>query len=185
MTPPQRKILGRPIYIAIGFLIIGAMLKIMHWQYGVEVLVAAFAAIGLLYIFRFLNKQPKLIVDYLKLLIVVSWAINGILIILHLPYRTVFPWITGIALMAWFPLEGLDYFKNNRVTRPKIKVKSRTKELVNPPSMWSIGILALAFVFTLNGIVFTLVELNYANELLIIGVVLGVIGLVVKFLFKK
>ena len=68
----------------IAIIIIGALFKIMHWEYNSLILITGFIGIILTYFFSFINKPIKKRLDYLKLAWVIVAYTNGILTYLHI-----------------------------------------------------------------------------------------------------
>ncbi|MFA7445178.1 MAG: hypothetical protein WCY89_04475 [Flavobacteriaceae bacterium] len=67
----------------IAIIIIGALFKIMHWNYGDLILTIGFVGVIITYFFSFLKKPIKKRLDYLKLAWVIVTYIGGILRFLH------------------------------------------------------------------------------------------------------
>lgn len=96
----------------IAIIIIGALFKIMHWEYNSLIMIIGFIGIILTYFFSFLNKPIKNRLDYLKLFWVIVAYTNGILTYLHVigdEYQ-----ILSSSLM-WLAI--IDYMKTERGKR--------------------------------------------------------------------
>lgn len=74
----------RTIQVGIGFLIIGAMFKIMHWPGASIILLVSMFTIAITYLVRFIYKKNKNRLDVLKLLWVLFSYIGGFLILMHI-----------------------------------------------------------------------------------------------------
>ena len=87
MRNNENKILKSPLILSVGILFIGILFKVHHYPYANLIVVFGFSSIAILYLLRFLYKKPKKLIDFLKLLLVLFWTINGILSLLHFPYN--------------------------------------------------------------------------------------------------
>lgn len=74
----------RTIQIGIGFLMIGAIFKIMHWPGASIILLVSMFTIAITYLVRFIYKKNKIRLDVLKLLWVLFAYIGGLFILMHL-----------------------------------------------------------------------------------------------------
>ena len=61
--------------ISISLLLIGILFKIQHYAYAGELIFTGYGAIFILYPIRFYHKQPKVLLDYLKVGLVLSFII--------------------------------------------------------------------------------------------------------------
>ena len=163
MPTTEAKILTIPLRISIVALIVGAAFKIMHWPYANVISVSSFASIAILYCFRFGNKKVKNFIDYIKLILVTAWSINGILSTLHLPYKQIFQLITIISFVTWLFTEGRDYFYNNESPVTNIKKKTLTV------------ILILAAIITAIGVFLKIMHWPFGIYFIIAGFGLGII----------
>ncbi|MCF8296312.1 MAG: hypothetical protein K9J13_02105 [Saprospiraceae bacterium] len=126
MSENENKILKSPLLISIGILLIGILFKIQHYPYADWIVSIAFTSISVLYIFRFVNKKKKTLLNILKLVLVVSWSINGIFTLLHLPFGYIFGLISSVSFIAWFWLEGFAYFgnRNSKDSNPMLNISN-------------------------------------------------------------
>lgn len=97
--------------VCIGLIFIGALLKILHIPYSDLLISGSFFVLGAIYIPRFLAKPKLQFLDYLKFIIVESWAFGGILGILNLPYYEPFPYIFWLSLVLWIVLDKGAYMR--------------------------------------------------------------------------
>lgn len=117
----SKKVLKNPLRAALATLLIGMLMKVLHWPYAAGIIFTSFAAILLLYAVRFLKKKDKKSIDFIKLSLVLFWTTNGLLRILDFQYTLIFQIGTGITFIAWFAMEGTAYFMDkNRKTQNSI-----------------------------------------------------------------
>jgi len=105
-----KKILRTPLRILIAVFLVGILMRVLQWPYASEVLLTSFFGIGILYSLRFLKKKEKRFVDYVKLILVVFWTVNGVFRIMEFPYTVVFQIVIAVSFLTWFFLEGTAYF---------------------------------------------------------------------------
>ena len=105
-----KKILRTPLRILIALFLAGILMQILNLPYANEVLLASFFGIGILYSIRFFKKRDKRFVDYVKLVLVIFWTVNGIFRIMEFPYTIVFQVVIAVSFLTWFFLEGTAYF---------------------------------------------------------------------------
>ncbi|MGB7395025.1 MAG: hypothetical protein WA913_11575, partial [Pricia sp.] len=103
--PTSKKILTVPLRISITVLLLGMLFQIAEWPYATEIILFAFSAIGLLYPIRFWKKQEKRFLDYIKLILVVFWSVNGIFRALDFTYTLFFQVVIAISFIIWIILE--------------------------------------------------------------------------------
>ncbi len=95
-----------------AIIIIGALAKILHWQYNNIIMIIGFALAVLTYFFSFLNKPIRKRLDYLKLVWVIVAYTGTILKILHI--TSIDSQILSSAIM-WLAI--IDYMKIEREKR--------------------------------------------------------------------
>ena len=78
MEKQATKILTLPLRVALVILLYGALFKVMHWPYANILMLIGGVSIGLLYTIRFLNKEDKSKLDYVKIAIVLIWVFSYI-----------------------------------------------------------------------------------------------------------
>ncbi|MFK7832164.1 MAG: hypothetical protein AB8B52_02705 [Winogradskyella sp.] len=104
------KILTFPLRIALIILIFGALFKVMHWPYAAILMFIGSVSLGLLYAVRFLKKQHKIKLDYVKFALISLWIINYLVNAFHLvalPY--ILEALIIILFVWWFIEEGVYY----------------------------------------------------------------------------
>lgn len=115
MSKPRKKALTLPLRIALSSVILGLLFKLHHWPYGNEIILIACIALAILYSVRFALKKAKVVLDYVKLLLIVLWIFNYITKTLHIiNFNSIFNFIVLILLGYWFINEGTTYFSKNR-----------------------------------------------------------------------
>jgi membrane protein implicated in regulation of membrane protease activity len=122
--PTPKKILTTPLRISIAFLLLGMLFQIAEWPYATEIILCAFASIGILYPFRFWKKSGKRFLDYIKLILDIFWSVNGIFRALDFAYTLFFQIVIAISFVIWIILEGTAYFldedRKNKNTRSQV-----------------------------------------------------------------
>ncbi|WP_204344507.1 GldL-related protein [Psychroserpens algicola] len=116
MNKPASKILTLPLRLAVIILIYGALFKVMHWPYANPLMGFGSISILLLYLIRFFYKKEKVILDYVKLVIVLLWVfkyIIGVFHIMSLPY--IFEILLLVLCIWWLIEEGLDFISNRKL----------------------------------------------------------------------
>jgi len=96
---------SRPVRFAIGILLIGVTFKIMHWAGGNMIMSLAFALILIFYAIKVIQKTDRTPIDFIKLVLISFWCIQGILSINHLPFSYYFKFGFWISLVVWGVLE--------------------------------------------------------------------------------
>ena len=119
----RKKILSLPLRLGVILVIVGALFKIMHWPGSNILMLVGFISIGVLYSIRFLKKDPKLRLDYVKLILVLLWLVNYTITVFHL-YKIPFLLEICVAILFcwWFIEEGSSYLTNR-----EFKKKGTTK----------------------------------------------------------
>lgn len=144
--------------ISISLFLIGTLLKVQHLPYDMEMLNLSLGLMFISYIFRFSFKKEKLFLDYLKLVLVLSWSIQAALHLNHLPYRLPFAIVSAASFIFWFGYEGpFGYFK-----RPS-KSDSFKKKII-PSFLYPLSIIPIVL-----GALFKLMHWPMAGILLILG----------------
>lgn len=156
--PTSKKILTTPLRIFIAVLLLGMIFKIAEWTYATEIILSAFFAIGLLYPIRFLKKPDRQFLDYIKLILVVFWSVNGIFRALDFAYTSFFQVVIAISFIIWIVLEGTAYFLDED---RKVK-NSRSQVLWNFAMV--IGTLAI-----ITGSLLNILGWSFAIPLIVFG----------------
>lgn len=135
------------------------LMRISHWPYASEIILAAFATTGILYIVRFWKKPEKQFLDYIKLILVVFWASNGVLRALSFPYTLFFQIVIAITFLTWFIMEGTAYFLDE-----DRKVKNNKAQVI-----WNFAMVigALAII---AGSLLNVLNWEFAIPLLVVGI---------------
>jgi len=135
------------------------LMRVLNWPYAAEIILVAFAITGLLYAARFWKKPEKRFLDYIKLILVVFWASNGVLRALNFPYTLFFQVVIAITFLTWFVMEGTAYFLDE-----DRKVKNSGVQVIWNFAM-VIGTLAIVAGSLLN-----ILNWQFAIPLLVIGI---------------
>lgn len=157
----QNKILTFPLRLSVITLNFGALFKIMHWPYGIQLMLIGGVSIGILYTIRVIKKVNKSKLDYVKLSLILIWVFSYLIKAFHLfiiPY--VFEILLVILFIYWFFVEGIDYFKNRKF-RKNAFLKALYFLLI------AMTIFALFF-----GMLFKILHWPYGSLLFTIGVLL-------------
>ncbi len=142
------------VRISIGFLIIGAMFKIMHWPAANVIVIGSLLSIGLFSAARFIAIKTKVALDYIRLMLAESFVINAIFGFLHWPYKVI-PWtLLFISFILWIWFDGFAFSQNKT---PKEKI---------PDVILIIGGILVVF-----GVIFKIMHWPYAGIMLLIGFV--------------
>ena len=142
------------VRISIGFLIIGAMFKIMHWPAANVIVIGSLLSIGLFSAARFIAIKTKVALDYIRLMLAESFVINAIFGFLHWLYKVI-PWtLLFISFILWIWFDGFAFSQNKT---PKEKI---------PDVILIIGGILVVF-----GVIFKIMHWPYAGIMLLIGFV--------------
>ncbi|MDF4223057.1 hypothetical protein PXC01_15740 [Maribacter sp. M208] len=106
----SKKAFRNPIRAAIATLLMGMVMRILHYPFSEGIIFISFAAILILYTVRFSRKKEKKSVDLIKMALVLFWTTNGILTILDFTHTLFFQIGTAFTFIAWFAMEGTSYF---------------------------------------------------------------------------
>jgi hypothetical protein len=129
----------------------------MHWPFANVIMIMGLGGIVFFYPFRFFFKEEKRIIDYVKLILLISFPINAYLRLLYLPTPYLLPLISFGAFILWIALELFDLY-NNRKQTGSIKI-------------FPFGILSVIVLFLFMGAFYNLMHFPYANAILITGFV--------------
>jgi hypothetical protein len=171
--PTTKKILSIPLRISVAILLLGMLLRILHWSYASQILLIAFVALGLLYIIRFWKKSEKKFLDYVKLILITFWSVNGIFHMLNLPYVLFFQIVIAITFLIWFVMEGTAYFLDE-----ERKSKNNRSKV-----FWNFA-MVIGTIAIIAGSLLNLLEWQFAIPLLIIGILI-VAAYILKDVFDK
>ncbi|MRX64858.1 hypothetical protein [Maribacter luteus] len=163
-----KKVLTKPLWILIGAISMGLLMKILGWPMANEVMLISFIAIGSLYTYRFWKKPLKRFNDYNKLVFILFWALNGVLNILDVPHNLFIHSIIAISFVLWFVFEGTSYF-----LRGNQKVKNRSLHL-----LWNV-VMVLGTLAIIAGSLLKILNWEYSTLVLILG-----IAILCAYIFK-
>jgi len=159
--PRTKKSFSIPIRISIALLIIGMLFKILSWPLDQEIMIVSFVVLAICYSLRFYQKVKKKSLDYIKVILVLSWVLNGLFSILHIPYNFMFQVIAFIAFLTWFIIEGTHYFIKDEETE-------RSKEAFQGKIIWNI-VMILGTLGIVLGALFKFLNWEYAIPVLVSG----------------
>ena len=154
-----RKILTVPLRISIALLLMGMLMKVLEWPLASQIMLVSFIAIALLYIVRFWKKGKVQFIDYVKLILVTFWTLNGVLRVLDFQYSIFFQIITAISFIIWFILEGTAYFLDD-----DRKAKNSNAQLA-----WNFS-MVVGTLCIISGSLLKLLNWNFAIPLLVFGI---------------
>lgn len=156
----QKKFLTLHIRVAILVLLLGMVLKALQYSLmGTIGILLGFLGISLLYFLRFQKKEVKGSIAYIKLVLVLFWCLNGIFVVLHLPFGEIFKIISMVAFVFWCAMEGTHYFKADNENGKKI-----SKHFI----LWNALMIVGALAIVVGGL-FAFLSWEYALHLLVIG----------------
>jgi len=105
-----KKVYKNQLRVALATLLIGMLMRVLHWPYSAGIIFTSFAAILVLYAIRFSRKKEKKPIALIKMALVLFWTTNGLLTILDFSYTLIFQIGTALTFIAWFAMEGTAYF---------------------------------------------------------------------------
>lgn len=168
-----------PLRIALGFIMLGVIFKVIHYPGSIFLLFAGYFSIIILYPIRFALKQPKAFVDYIKLTYIISSFIYFVFallrpeitetVVIETITKYAFKIISGLSIVVWFVLEGFTYFSDDE----DVEI-----------DYWSNGIYGFALALVLLGSGFKLMHFPYSFELLVVGFAVGVFWVFKDFSFN-
>ena len=165
------KALKIPIRITIVALLIGMLSRVLNWPYAFEIILASFVSLMALYSFRFYKKENKKTVDYVKMVLVLSWTTNGILKLLDFPYTLFFQIATAITFVTWFIMEGTSYFMDE-----DRKVKNSITQI-----LWNVA-MVIGTLAIIAGSLLNVLDWEYAIPLLSLGITI-IMSYILKDIF--
>jgi hypothetical protein len=157
----NKKILKLPLRFSLAILLFGILAKLLEWSIASNILLLAFAALGILYVARFISKSEKKFIDYIKLVLVSFWSIYGIFTILNFPYTMFFLTMTAITFLLWFILEGTAYFLDQ-----DRRAKNSLYHII-----WN-SVLVVATIGVIAGSLLKILHWDYSFHLLSLGITL-------------
>lgn len=156
-----KKILKNPLRISIVVLLMGMLARIFQWPYASMMVIGGFSAICIFYGIRFWKKTDRVFLDYVKLVLVLFWSLNGICRMLDLPYTLLFQIITGASFITWFVMEGTAYFMDE-----DRRAKNSTLQI-----WWNVS-MVLGALSIIAGSLMKVLHWEFANILLILGIIM-------------
>lgn len=166
--------------IAIGA---GIAFKLMHWPYSEIILLNAIGGLSLFYTLRFWRKKEKRFVDYVKLTLIVSFALRLVFPLYHLPYQIVIDFLFYASFILWSLLEGVSYFfaTSKKEFMDIEKAPKRWYQLLSPTN----GLMTGAFFGLVIGAFGKLCHLPFGNDFLISGLMFWAMWYVLILLESK
>jgi len=164
----NKKILRIPIGFALIFLFIGIPLHLIHWPYSVLLISTSYSIIAILYPFRFSFKKHKGLLDYVKLILVFTWSLNGIFTINHWPFGIIFNVLSLTTFLTFLLLIILNGYHISRKRSNRLNVNT------------SISLIILAILFLFAGIILKIMHWPLANQILITA-----FSLKISFILKE
>ena len=86
----------RIVSMLFSLFLIGALMKLMHWDYATPLLFISIVGIPIVYLHHFIRKRNKVITDYLKMIFVITNYIGAFLKLEHYFYGSQLLWIASI-----------------------------------------------------------------------------------------
>ena len=123
----------------------------------------------LLYPVRFIKKPVKGFLDYIKLILVVFWAANGVFRALDFAYTLFFQVIIAMSFSLWIILEGTAYFLDE-----DRKAKNSKSQ------MWWNLTMVIGTLAIIAGSLLNLLGWSFAIPMMIIGV-----ASIIAFIYKR
>ncbi|WP_196888369.1 hypothetical protein [Aureivirga sp. CE67] len=90
-----------PVRFAIGILLIGIVFKVNHLSGGNLIISISFGLILLFYAIKVFKQKYRRTLDFIKLILIGFWCIQGILSINHFLYSSFFRYGFWISLLVW------------------------------------------------------------------------------------
>ena len=163
-----KKAFRNPLRAALATLLVGMLIRILHWPFSDGIIFISFAAILVLYAMRFSRKKEKRTLDFIKMVLVLFWTTNGLLTILNFTYTLFFQIGTALTFIAWFAMEGTAYFMNKTD-----KVKNSLTEII-----WNI-VMVVGVITLICGGLMHILNWDYSISILTLG-----LTIVTSFILK-
>jgi hypothetical protein len=167
-----------PISVSVFVIILGAILKIMHWPFDGETFIIGSASLSFFYLLRFLSKPQKCFLDFVKLGLVISYALRMNFYIFHLPGKTTVAIIFLIFLGLFVVFAGVPYLTDLEAAKKAIKSN-------NYPLVIKTVILILGAFSIVTGAVFKIMHWPGAGPLLVVGLVIVAVWAIFDLLIAK
>ncbi|MDO1514485.1 hypothetical protein Q2T41_17670 [Maribacter confluentis] len=169
----SKKVYKNQIRAALATLLIGFLMRVLHWPYAAGIIFTSFAAILILYAVRFYKKEDKKPVDLIKMAMVLFWTTNGLLTILKFPYTLIFQIGTALTFIAWFAMEGTSYFMDKNRS-----IKNSLAEII-----WNFVMVVGVLTIILGGLMH-LLSWDYSIPTLTVGLTI-VTSYILKDIFTS
>lgn len=169
----SKKVFKNQIRAALATLLIGLVMRVLHWPYATGIIFTSFAALLILYIIRFFKKEEKNTIDFIKMALVLFWTTNGLLTILKFPYTLVFQIGTALTFIAWFAMEGTAYFMDK-----DRKIRNSVTEII-----WNFVMVIGVLTIILGGLMH-LLSWEYSIPTLTVGLTI-VTSYILKDIFSS
>jgi hypothetical protein len=168
-----KKILGIPLKISLGVLLLGFIFKLLQWPFSFPLMVVSFITIPILYSVRFWRFPQKKFLDYVKMVMVTAWSVNGLFRLFQLPQTILFQILILTCLIIWIIMEGASYFMEERGHKK------------NPYHLfiWN-GLMVVGIISIIAGGISKLLDWEYSLFPLLFGMLL-IILYVMKDVFRK
>lgn len=99
------------IRISFGLVILSIILKILHIPVPFNLFMnIGFVGIIILYLIQLITSPQRQFLDWVTTILAVSWALNAILTINHILYKSPFYYITILLLPIWLVWKGYIIF---------------------------------------------------------------------------
>ncbi len=89
------------IYISTVIILIGIYIRIIHFNFGMELTILGITSLTLSYFYRFFKKTKKIFDDYNKAILVLFWSMSYLLIVFHLPWSNIISVVFIISFWLW------------------------------------------------------------------------------------
>jgi len=101
--------------ISISIFIIEILFKIMHFPFAGPMIILSFLSISILYTIHFFKKQNKVMVDYLKLIILYIAVFEWVFSLLHWPYAWEIQYMSGFIFLIFIMYYIISEKRNGRL----------------------------------------------------------------------
>ncbi|MEM9647155.1 MAG: hypothetical protein AAF969_01655 [Bacteroidota bacterium] len=109
--------------LSISIAILGILFKILHWPFAPSLLAVGIVGIGFFYAIRFYQKRNKELMDYSKLVLVITFLLHYSFRIFHLAYGIIFTYAFQFSVLIFLIL----YFKDVFFSREESSSESMGK----------------------------------------------------------
>lgn len=101
--------------LGISLILVGVLLKIMHWPFAAEILAIGFISFPCIYVFYLIKNHRIHIITLLKLLFITTISLSAYVKIIHFPYseEIILIGITTLLILL------IDFIKNKRSAETK------------------------------------------------------------------